>query len=63
MIKRKAGWILLKYVLKDSLLAGTLIAGWSTPPGRPDVTGHGEQIGKLWQASSNNTGSEPDYQP
>lgn len=44
MIKQKAGWILLQYVLKDSLLAVTaLIAGWRTPLGRPDVTGHGSR--------------------
>lgn len=44
IIKWKAGWILLKYVLKDSLLASTaLITGWSALPGHPDVTGHGSR--------------------
>lgn len=42
MIKQKTGWILLKYVLKDSLLPLTaLITGWSTQLGHPHLTGHG----------------------
>lgn len=42
-----------------------LISGWSAAQrrGHPDVTGHGSQIRKPWQLSSNNTGSEPDCQP
>lgn len=43
MIKQIAGWVLLKCVLKDSLLALTLIVGWSTRLGCPDVTGHGSR--------------------